>query len=255
MKGSPLGYGTEFAGSTRIPATFNNLFSLKVSCGRLPMYGVASSDTSLPSRNATIAMISWDFNFVRHVAKLALGAAAFEEDPAFIDMPWREAKVRDLTTRRPVFAILECDGNVQPQPPVRRALRAITQCLRRANYEVLEWNPPPHAAAVETYFKIVGADGAHAARQHIKASGEPPVPMLRDWYFSDPTPALPLTDYLNLTRSQREYQVEYQRYWKSTAKLTSSRLPVDGVILPVCANAACHENTLTYFGENDMYSI
>jgi len=249
MKGSPLGWGTEFAGSTRITAVFNNLYSLKVSSGRLPTHGVASIESSLPSRNFTIAMISGDFALLQHIAKLSLGVAAFDEDPNWIDMPWREVKVREFTTRRPVFAVLQSDGNVQPQPPLRRALKLTIQCLRRANYQVLEWSPPSHAEAVRIYFKITGADAAESTRQHIKASGEPPVPMLKKWFFNDPTPPLPLSDYLDLIKSQERYQAEYQTYWKSTATCTAGRLPVDGVIMPVCANVACFESTLNYFGK------
>lgn len=248
IKGSPIGWGTEFAGSTRIPATFNNLYSLKASCGRLPMHGVATGETSLPSHCSTIAIISWDFPLLKHMAMLSLGISAFGEDPLALDMPWRPSKIRELTLRRPVFAVLECDGNVQPQPPIRRALRSTIHSLRSAGYQVLQWDPPPHAAAVQSYFKIIGADGALATREQIKVSGEPPVPMLKDWYFNDPTPPLPLPDYLGLLRSQELYQADYQRYWKSTSTSISSRIPVDGVILPVCAHAACAENTLTYFG-------
>lgn len=251
MKGSPLGWATEFAGSARIPAAFNNLFSLKVSSGRLPMLGVASSDTSLPARNLTIAMMSGDFHLLRHVAKLCLGVTAFEEDPLYIDMPWREMKFRELATRRPSFAILDCDGYVHPQPPVRRALESVAQCLRRANCQVLEWSPPSHAEAVQAYFKIIGADGAQATRQHIAASGEPPVPMLRDWYLSPPPSPLSLSEYLVLVKLLEKFQEKYQSYWKSTAKHTGNDMPVDGVIMPVCANAACRENTLTYFGRRE----
>jgi amidase len=250
MKGSPIGWGTEFAGSTRIPAVLNGLYSLKVSCGRLPMHGVAVNESSLPSRNVTIAMMSWDFAMLQHMAKLSLGVSNLDEDPVGIDMPWRQAKIRELSgTRRPVFAVLDSDGHVQPQPPIRRALRSTIHSLRSAGYQVVEWNPPPHAPAVQTYFKIIGADGARSTREQMRLSGEPPVPMLRDWYLREPAAPLPLPEYLDLLKSQERYQAEYQRYWKSTAQSTVTRLPVDGVILPVCANAACLENTLTYFGQ------
>ncbi|OAP60730.1 hypothetical protein AYL99_05732 [Fonsecaea erecta] len=255
LKGSPFGWATEFAGSARIPAAFNNLFSLKVSSGRLPILGVASSETSLPTRNSTIAMMSWDFSLLQYVAKLSLGSTAFDEDPTWMDMPWREAKVRELTQRRPTFAVLECDGHIQPQPPIRRALRTIVQCLRRANYQVIEWNPPSHAAPVETYFKIIGADGAQATREHIKASGEPPVPLLRDWYYHQPIDPLTLSEYLRLMKSLETYQTEYQRYWKSTGQSTTSRFPVDGVIMPVCADAACYKNKLTYYGYSAIVNV
>ncbi|EXJ58811.1 hypothetical protein A1O7_06241 [Cladophialophora yegresii CBS 114405] len=255
MRGSPFGWATEFAGSARIPAAFNGLFSLKVSSGRLPTLGIATSDSSLPSRNFTIAMMSWDFPLLRHMARLCLGATAYEEDPTWVDMPWREAKIRGLTHRRPAFAVLECDGNVQPQPPIRRALRSIVHSLRRANYQVLEWKPPPQAAVVQAYFKTIGADGAQATRQHIKAGGEPPVPMLREWYCQEAASPLPLPEYLTLIRSLRKYQAEYQKFWKSTEKSTVSGTQVDGVIMPVCANAACFENTLTYFGYSAIVNV
>ena len=248
MRGSPIGWGTEFAGSTRIPAVFNGLYSLKASSGRLPMHGVATNETSLPSRNSTIAIISWDFALLRHIAKLSLGFSNLEEDPLNIDMPWRQSKIRELSIRRPVFAVLEVDDNVQPQPPIRRALRHTIHCLRSAGYQVVDWSPPAHAPAVKAYFQIIGADGAKATREHIKASGEPPVPMLKHWYFSQPTAALSLPDYLTLIRTQEQYTADYQSYWKSTAKSTTTGIAVDGVILPVVANAACFENTLTYFG-------
>ncbi|KAG9770943.1 amidase, partial [Aureobasidium melanogenum] len=255
MKGSPIGLGTEFAGSTRIPAVLNGLYSLKVSSGRLPIYGVAAARTSLPARNSTIAIISWDFALLQLSAKLSLGISNFQEDPGFLDMPWMQSKIRELSTRRPVFAVLESDGSVQPQPPIRRALRNTIQVLRSAGYQVIDWKPPEHAPAVETYFKIIGADGAQATREHIKASGEPPVPRLKNWYESPPPQPLPLPEYLALLESQENYQAEYQAYWRSTSNLVLSKLPVDGVILPVCADAACFENTLTYFGYSAIVNV
>lgn len=248
LKGSPIGWGTEFAGSTRIPAVLNGLYSLKVCSGRLPMYGVAAARTSLPARNSTIAMISWDFALLQLIAKFTLGLPSFQEDPGYLGMPWRQSKVHELSTRRPVFAVLEFDDKIQPQPPIRRALRNTIHVLRSAGYQVIDWKPPMHAPAVETYFKIIGADGASATREHIKASGEPPVPRLKDWYDSRPPQPLPLPEYLAFAESQDKYQADYQIYWKSTSKLTTGKIPVDGVILPVCADVACFENSLTYFG-------
>jgi hypothetical protein len=64
-----------------------------------------------------------------------------------------------------------------------------------------------------------------------------------------------LPDYLALLESQEEFQTEYQTYWKSTSNLTVSKLPVDGVIMPVCANAACLENTLSYFGQSQRLGV
>lgn len=40
LKGSPAGFGTDIAGSIRIPAAFNGLYGIKPSAGRLPYEGV-----------------------------------------------------------------------------------------------------------------------------------------------------------------------------------------------------------------------
>ena len=249
MKGSPFGWATEIAGSARVPATFNKLFALRVSTGRLPIQGVASSNPTLPLCNASVAMISWDLPILQHISRICLGSQAYQEDSHWLDMPWREMKFRSFQYRPPTFAILLHDGNIYPQPPVRRALDITCRVLRQQGYQVVAWNPPPHAPAVENLFKIVGADGAADIRANILSSGEPPVQQLKTWFLeSTRTQSLPTSDFWSLCKSRNDYVAAYHAYWRSSKNLTSNGHEVDGVIMPVVADAACLENGLDYFG-------
>lgn len=252
MRGSPFGWATETAGSTRIPAVFNHLYALKASLGRLPTTGVASSNTSLPLGSVTIGMLCPDLTSLEHISRLTLGSSAYQEDPAWLDMPWRESKFFKTQRggRRPVFAILADDTHVHPQPPIKRALDHVATELKIHGFEVIDWKPPQQPHAVETLFRMIGADGARDIRKHIQLSGEPPVQQLEKWFFdTDDVHSLSIDEYWALCKSRTDYIASYQSYWKATANISSQGFPVDGVIMPVTAHAACFENELDYFSK------
>lgn len=194
-------------------------------------------------------MMSWDLPILTHVCKVTLGSPAFAEDPTCIAMPWRETRFLQSSSKKLLtFAIMYSDGHVRPQSPVERALKMVAQSLRRANYEIVKWEPPSHAPAVENLFRIIGADGAQEIRRELRASGEPPVPMLESWYRGSNTAVLSTSEFWDLCQKRQEYRERYHTYWQSLHSRTVSGRPPDGVILPVLPNAACVENTLTYFG-------
>ena len=247
MKASPFGWGTEIAGSARIPATFNGLYTLRVSSGRLSSKGVATSMEGVPLCGSVIAPMSRDLALLEHVMKSVVTSQTSYEDPSLIDLSWRinfEPEARDPF----IFAILSHDTNVFPHPPIKRALNTVALALRAQGHEVIDWNPPAHDAAVSTLFQILGSDGASGIRAAMKLSGEPPVPQLEQWYFEQENGSLPTTEFWELCQRRADYLSRYQSYWSSTSAQTMSRLPVDGVIMPVTADAAAREPTgLTYF--------
>lgn len=249
MRGSPFGWATEIAGSTRIPAVFNGLFALRVSVGRLPSLGIASSNPSLPLCSITIGMISRDLPFLQHMCRLTIGSPAYQKDPAWLDMPWRETKYQAVMARKPQFAVLISDDHVRPQPPLERALDHLIQRMKKQGFEVIDWKPPPQKEAVENLFRMLGADGAKDIRANIAQSGEPPVPQLRKWFFEQQgAPSLSLSEYWALCKSRTDYIAAYHSYWLSTKELTTTGRAIDGVIMPVVAQVACRENDLSYFG-------
>ncbi len=245
MRGSPLGWATEVAGSTRIPAAFNGLYALRSSSGRLTAKGVASSMEGLPVCGHVVAPVSTELGFLKHIMKCVIGSQTSQEDPNLIDIPWR---MINTSIYRPSFAVLRCDGNVLPQPPISRALDMVVCALHGAGYQVIEWHPPAHAPAVRNLFEILGSDGARGVRDALELSGEPPVPQLATWFYQQDNGPLPTTEFWALCQKRATYRSEYQEYWNSTKEKTLSKRPVDGVILPIAADAAAQENSLTYFG-------
>lgn len=77
-------------------------------------------------------------------------------------------------------------------------------------------------------------DGGADVRHHLALSGEPPIPQLLVKYGEKKT----ASQIAALNVRKREYQKEYMDYWNSTAALTGTGRPVDGVICPISPQAA-----------------
>lgn len=256
MGGSPFGWGTEIAGSARLPASFHGIYALKVSSGRLPSRGIATSLPGLPVCNCVVAPMAADLKSLKHVTKIVIANLPVDEDPSLIGLPWRENILRDIQYRSPggtyqpnkpryTFAVLRHDGHVRPQPPVQRALDITTQALRQQGHEIIDnWEPPSHPAAVQTLFEILGSDGAQGVRDALRSSGEPPVPSLRTWFYEQDTGPRSTIEFWALCQRRADYQTQYEAYWMGGGK---GNKMIDAVLLPVVPTAGARENGPTYF--------
>ena len=105
-----------------------------------------------------------------------LDTSPWQDDVDVVEIPWREEKLQSIRNRssrrgerdgKLVFAVMGCDRDVQPHPPVRRAMKLVTEALLQQGYEVcqlsriegsccaeyeqvVEWSPPSHRGAVQT---------------------------------------------------------------------------------------------------------
>ena len=251
LRGSPFGWVTEVAGSARIPAAFNGLFALRVSHGRLPTTGIASSSRGLSDYAFTPALMSWDLGMLQHISRLTLGSTAYREDPQNLELPWRESRCMRLDRVRPRFAIMHHDNRARPQPPVQSALRIVHAALKDQLYDVVSWEPPEHASAVETHFRLLGADGGSTIRSLIDKSGEPPVKGLQQWYQErEAIGKLSAEQLWSWCEQRAEYRKSYFRYWEEMEAKSSPSGRIEGIIMPVLANAAALEHGLSYFGKS-----
>ena len=70
-------------------------------------------------------------------------------DPAVVNLPWREA---EFTQAPPdgklTFGLLFSDGELNPQPAVKRAFEKVVQIVTSMGHEVIDWDPPSHKAAL-----------------------------------------------------------------------------------------------------------
>lgn len=141
MRASPLGLGTDIAGSVRIPSGFCHLYGLKASSGRFPTWGVRSSipgQDIIPSISGPMAR---DFKTVKLFAETLLSkeATPWIRDPKTLPIPWRKDIIQPKD--RPLrLAFMPCsDGFVTCYPPVERALKMVRKTLVNAGHEVVDW--------------------------------------------------------------------------------------------------------------------
>ncbi|CAF2517053.1 unnamed protein product [Rotaria sp. Silwood2] len=111
LHGSPLGIGTDIGGSIRLPAAFNNLWSLKPSHERLPMGNIKKTldgQESIPSVCGPIAHCAGDLVYFMQAI---LEQKPWKYDPKLIDIPWRETRYLEGKTGMKVFGVVIADGS------------------------------------------------------------------------------------------------------------------------------------------------
>ena len=145
LRGAPQGWGSEIAGSVRIPCSFNNLFGLRPTFGRLPASGMATSLAGLPICGSVIGPMAGELNAIELAVKTLLDTSPWQDDCDVVEMPWREEKIQSIRNRtcrrgekdgKLVFAVMGCDGQVNPHPPVQRGMALVTKALLKQGYEV-----------------------------------------------------------------------------------------------------------------------
>lgn len=93
-------------------------------------------------------------------------------------------------------------------------------------------------------------DGGADVRHHLSLSGEPPIPQLLVKHGEKTASQIAA---LNVRK--REYQKEYMDYWNSTAELTGTGRPVDGVICPIVHQAATIPGQYNHLGYTTFLSV
>lgn len=153
LGGSEMGWGTDIAGSIRIPSSFCGLWALRPSYGRLSSTGLEKSLPGLPIGMSVIGPLTRELETLVLAIRWATGLESWKDDPEAVDLGWREERYREVEERARkgglVFGILKSDGTVSPHPPVGRSLAIVEEALRQRGHEVLEWEPPSHSEAAD----------------------------------------------------------------------------------------------------------
>ena len=86
-----------------------------------------------------------DLSSIEMAVKVILDTNPWKEDFDVLEIPWRDDRIQAVRNRacRPgekdgklTFGIMSCDEVVQPHPPVKRAIKLVTQALLERGYEV-----------------------------------------------------------------------------------------------------------------------
>ncbi|KAI2827572.1 hypothetical protein CBS147343_4898 [Aspergillus niger] len=265
LRGSPAGFGTDIGGSVRIPASFNGLFGLRPSAGRMPYEGAANSIDGQNTILSVIGPLATSIGGLKLLFKAILTQEPWQHDPLSLPLPWRddvENKTKRLiseksTASRLSFGIMRHDGLVEPQPSVKVAIGFVERILRDLGHQVLEWDTDLCREGREIASKIYNMDGGEDLLSHIALSGEAQIPQCT----VEPGKHFNAREVAALNVQKREYQKKYMDYWNSTANLTTTGKPVDAVICPTAPHAAVipgkyrHTGYTTFINTLDYTSL
>ncbi len=231
LRGSPMGIGTDYAGSIRVPASLNGLYGLRPSSGRLPYQGAANSNDGHNIMSSVLGPMSTSVGALRLMMQAILSQQPWLYDPLVVEIPWR---VDDyITDRKLSFGVLKEDTEVALDPAIRRAVDLVVAAIEGMGHEVVEWKPPLHAEMYLLKEQISVCDGGHNIHGDLRLSGEPPVSRIPMTFGTEPKDPKNAMEIAELHIRKREYQKEYMEYWNSTAEVTSTGRPVDAFISPL----------------------
>jgi amidase len=110
LHGSPLGVGTDIGGSIRIPASFNHLWGLKPSHGRLPLGNLKKTADGQEIVNSVGGPMAHCPGDLVQFMKAVLQQEPWNYDPKVIDMPWQDTRYLEGKTGKKVFGVIAAEG-------------------------------------------------------------------------------------------------------------------------------------------------
>ncbi|KAI2462769.1 amidase [Annulohypoxylon bovei var. microspora] len=257
LRGSPVGLGTDIGGSVSMPASYNGLFSLKPSAGRLPFEGVANSGSGQQVMPTAIGIIGHSIASISLVFESLISIEPSLRDPYALPIPYRSSLNQEMrNTPRLNLGFMEHDGVVRPHPPIARALHMIRNALENEGHKLISWKQPSPGEAIDIHKAISRGDGCIDVWENLQLSGEPPVPEIAHIFPNKrPSPPISLRDHEMFCIRMKKYRESYMDYWNSTAAETDNGAPVEAVILPVTPYAAVLPKKSYYFGYNCFVNV
>ncbi|RDW58710.1 hypothetical protein BP6252_13186 [Coleophoma cylindrospora] len=248
--GSMVGMGSDRGGGVRITSSYNGLYGLRPSTGRISHQGVRTSmdgqDTILP----VVGPIARSISTLRLIMQSLLGAQPWLHDPLVLELPWRtqqEAEILSIinspahdpsSIKQLCFGMLRTDGLSVPQPPVQRALRMAASALIKKGHRIIEWDPPTHVQAYQVALTTFLSDGGKDVHKTLATSGEPMTESVRLLYGAAPVAETTSSSIMATNKQKRDFQVAYLKYWMSTSAVSGTGRPVDAIISPVSTSPA-----------------
>lgn len=248
MRGSILGVGTDIGGSIRGPATFCGIYGFKPTSYYLPMKGFMpapfSAELNVLCSPGPMCLSLRDLDLY---ASLILKSKPYLEDPRLVPIPWT-----GLSTEIPQklkIGIVENDGFIEPQPPVKRAIAWAKSLLSDPKYadaiEVKNFTPHKAKEGFDLVRKLYYPDGGRETREALAATGEPSH-HLTDWVLAE-SKDLTVAELNNLRWERDKFRIAFAESWE--------KQEVDIIIGPGFVGPACAHDTGYYWTYTSLYNL
>lgn len=247
LGGSPLGIGTDIAGSIRTPANFNGIYGLCPSFGRLPIHSAPYSHPSFI--NAVAGPMCRTIDGLQVYTKTVLQTSPWEWDASCAPLPWNETICHEITCRAEKtglsFGFVATDGIVRPHPPIERGMKEVKLALQNAGHEVIDVELFDGGEGMEpVMMSIFNSDGGRRIREVMARCSEPP---FAETVFASPEQALTAEEFLEKGKLLLQIQQLILDRWRNTGLRTSSGRAVDVFILPSGGHVAPPHGTMEYY--------
>ncbi|KAL1952417.1 hypothetical protein VTO73DRAFT_1566 [Trametes versicolor] len=256
LHGSPLGVGTDIGGSVRIPSAFCGLYGLRPSYERLPYCNAVNAMEGQESISSVLGPMTNSLEGVKLFTKAIIDARPWRKDPLAVRKEWsaREYALGDHGEGgKMCFAIMWDNGLVKPHPPLVRAMEIAKKALEAAGHTVIDWENHRHLEIFENGQRIFVADDAQDLLNDCALSGEPLIQSMspetdaHEYALDEPLIRtivgerrhLSAYELWELHKQKRGLRKSYLDHWEATVANTGTGRPVDAIISPAAAYAAC----------------
>jgi amidase len=177
FRGSPLGIGTDIAGSIRIPSLCCGIYGFKPTSGRIPFGGQQSPALEGFAAIAPVAgPMANSFAALQLLSEAVISAHPARHDSTALDIPWQALPPLDSSARLNI-GVLSADSSLPLYPPVKRTLDRAGAVLLENGHNLIPIDPEAsHIASLAELsmglFTLDITDGI----KFITSSGEPLVP-------------------------------------------------------------------------------
>ncbi|KAF7555401.1 hypothetical protein G7Z17_g2253 [Cylindrodendrum hubeiense] len=247
FRGSPIGVGTDIAGSIRIPALCCGTYGFKPTASRIPYGGQQGcSNPGLKFVLACAGPLSNDMRSLGVFTKAVLDARPADLDSTAIDVPWRT--ISDDSTRKMRLGVLPEDKSYPLHPSVSNALARAVEKLRSDNHTLVDLSADECnvGGLNDIAWGLFGLDDQ--ARRIVIDSGEPCIPSrdriaaelkrLEPDFVPDLTALSPLEKLTVLNVKKAEAIENWRSLW--------NRYKLDAVIAPAAQGTAV---------QHDLYGL
>lgn len=242
------GIGSDIGGSLRIPASLQNLFTLRPSSGRFTTYGARSGLPGLESVASVNGPISTRLENLEFYCKTVVNEGKpWLHDPKCLEVPWRTVELPEKLT----FAVLKHDGVVKPYPGISRGLDIVVEQLKKDGHEIIEWEPLHHKRLGDIITEFFLSDGGIHCKDYANLTGEPFFPYMEMY---NTTKEKGVSELWDLHAERTKLCKEYLDKWNATAKKTSSGKPIDAILLPVSAYSGVSNGKFNYVGYTSVFN-